>query len=290
MDFVAQELKTTHNHVREAMLGATTRHKATDIWTKKYEVPAKAYEKLAKRRAHADAFAEMVATGPKSPQEAVDAAGGALANATAYAGANESLTGASMPGSEATAYSATPTPNPKKGPFESLLGGVSNAIGTAISTVDGVVDKADAAIDGDLGATSATPAKANTGFMGDTTPGAMVGALAGGYFAGPMGSIVGGLIGQGINKALTGVADQANQNGAQDVGSGIAGGVGRMIDGFFGGLSNAFGGAPENLMNETAKERREQSDRAGLNARGREVRSESKQFDRAVRSGKGGLW
>jgi hypothetical protein len=231
------------------MLGATTRHKAADIWTKKYEVPKKAYEHLSRRRANADYFAQAAVVGPKSPQEAVDAAGGAISNSLAYAG-DVSLTGADLPGSTAAAYASEKAAPRQKGPFESLLGGVTNmldGVATGFNKLDkgvtSVENKVDSAIDGDTTeATSAAPAQAgNGGFFGETSGGAMLGSLVGGYFGGPMGAVVGGLVGQGINRSLTGMADQAQTDANAAESGGILGGVGRAVDGLFGGIGNMFG-------------------------------------------------
>lgn len=240
VDFIAHELNTTHRHVKDAVQGATTRYKAADVWTKKYEVPKKTHEFLSKRRANADYFANMATTGPKSPQEAADAAGHPGAPNRGYAG-DESVTGAAL------SYAAE-EPARSKGPFESLLGGVTNMLSGVANTyskvdnaVTGVENKVTNAIDGDMDATSATPEKKEGGFFGETSGGAILGSLVGGYFGGPAGAVVGGLLGQGVNRGLTKMADQAQGDAdvAQD--GGMLGGVGRAIDGLFGGIGNAFG-------------------------------------------------
>lgn len=141
---------------------------------------------------------------PMSPQAAIDAS---------------SVTGS-------TAKSTATTAERKPGVFESLFGGISNAL-------DGVADAPNAkAADG-------AEAKGGvTGFLSeDANIGANVGALAGGYFGGPAGAVVGGLLGQGAGKIFGGAFGDMN----------IGAGIGRAADGILGGIGRALGGLADGI-------------------------------------------
>lgn len=114
----------------------------------------------------------------------------------------------------------------KPGVFESLFGGISNAL-------DGVADAPNAKANG------AEAKKGGiTGFLSDEANiGANVGALAGGYFGGPAGAVIGGLLGQGAGKILGGAAGDVN----------IGAGIGRAADGILGGIGRALGGIADGI-------------------------------------------
>lgn len=256
VDFIAHELNTTHKGVKDKMLGATTRTKASDVWTKRYEIPAKAYENLAGRRKNADYFARANAAGPKSPGAAVDAAGASIGGALGEV-ADVSFTGANLPGgipgknlkATATAYAETgPTrANGKaKGPFESLLSGITGGLNSIGSTVNGIdkgiknaEKKVESAVTGETPEAEAE-AKPDDGFFGEASGGAMLGSLVGGYFGGPAGAVVGGLVGQGLNRGLNNRAGLAQTAADTKASGGLLGGVGRVLDGILGGITGGL--------------------------------------------------
>lgn len=294
MDFVAHELKEggTHSHVRKALQSAPTRYKAADIWTKKYEVPAKAYEHLDRRRKNADYFAK-VASG-LDPGDMPD---------------DESLTGAKLSYAEEGAPRNPKTAlRDKNNNADSLFGRVGADLSAGVEAIGGMFGLAssqDVAADaaGQADASGETAAQADSGFFGETSIGAMVGSLAGGMIGGPMGAILGGLAGQGISRALSNIGDDVQERTDQEEENGVAGGVGRSVDGFLGGLfgndkqaaedKSPTGGITKALGKDYFPEAPTQSPSSGMGGltdEGRKARSESKQLDRALKSGTGGLY
>jgi hypothetical protein len=259
IDYVVHELQTTHKSVAERLKNPElTRKQATTIWTRKYEVPKKEFEHLKTRQKHADYFATLVDQGPKSPQAAIDAA--------PYQDPG-SLTGGTQELSYTDPQVTTDyrdAPREGAGAFETILGGTANAVSGLFAGVNNAakgvmngspeqvlssqrvseeaVTKAKAAGES-TAAQAAGQAKGGiVGFMeADTTPGAVMGSLVGGYFGGPLGAIAGGLMGQGINKALSNISIQKQEEVEVDEANGIAGGVGRAMDGLFGGIGGMLG-------------------------------------------------
>lgn len=326
IDYVVHELKTTHKGVAEKLRDPDiTRSKAATVWTRQYEVPAKAVEHLAERKANANYFANLDKDRPKSPQaaidmtspyrslEAINAATAALANgqkvgltgavvagqptsvkATAYvdpvvnaagakaAGTNRAGAYSSTPGSSA-GRSGTQTADQHAGrtgastgledgsvdSFGEFFSGLTDAIGGVVSGVTGFAQglgnldpqAAFAAMPGGPVAAksqevatdaankakeagTATKAAAQTGISGflnaDTTVAGFLGTMVGGYFGGPLGAIAGGLAGQGIDKALSGMSKDKATELDKEKDAGLAGGIGRAVDGFFGGVNSMF--------------------------------------------------
>jgi hypothetical protein len=63
--------------------------------------------------------------------------------------------------------------------------------------------------------------------------------MVGGYLGGPLGAIAGGLAGQGIQKGIEGLGPEKAKAKEED--DGMAGGITRSLDGFFGGLGGMLG-------------------------------------------------
>jgi len=152
------------------------------------------------------------------------------------------------------------------GPMETMFSGITNAISGMTSDLsqagkalnNGDVRGAFGALDGkpnpqtsqEVAAGAQAQAQTTSGgikgFMeADTTFGGFAGAMLGGYFAGPVGAVVGGLLGQGLNQAVTGTPATKQSLTEEEEAAGLAGGVGRAMDSFFGGLGNLFGGSPD---------------------------------------------
>lgn len=89
-------------------------------------------------------------------------------------------------------------------------------------------------------ATQTTQAAAKSqGFMQqDTNLVGAIGAIAGGMFAGAPGSIAGGLVGQAIGKAFDSISAEKAAKDIETKADGLLGGVGRAIEGLFGGLTS----------------------------------------------------
>jgi hypothetical protein len=271
MDYVAEELKTTHKHVLNSMKKATTLKDATKTWTNKFEVPDPKKAHHDRRYALAKQFVGITQKGPKSPQEAADAASGALGGLAAGVG---SLTGATNvesayaeEGEEAVGdvgYAEEGTSVTRQlerqaqqgvqgGFFEQMFTGVSGAIAgatddlsqkaTAVTNTIGLGDVVDGKqtesggmeLD-DTGDKMNPQPNKDDGFFGDANLGGMAGALLGGYFAGPVGALVGGLAGQGISRSLSKIADMRQTDADDAETAGMAGGIGRALDGLFGGF------------------------------------------------------
>jgi hypothetical protein len=273
MDYVAEELKTTHKHVLNSMKKATTLKEATKTWTSKFEVPDPKKAHHDRRYALAKQFAGITQKGPKSPQEAADAANGALGGLAAGVG---SLTGATNvesayaeEGEDAigdvnTGYAEEGTSVTRQlerqaqqgvqgGFFEQMFTGVSGAIAGAtedlsqkanhVSNTIGLGDVVDGkqvesggtSLDDTGDKMNPSPNK-DDGFFGDANMGGMGGALLGGYFAGPVGALIGGLAGQGIARSLSKISDMRQKDADDAETAGMAGGIGRALDGLFGGF------------------------------------------------------
>lgn len=272
MDYVADELKTTHKHVLNSMKKATTLADATKTWTNKFEVPNQKYAHHDRRLSLSKQFASLTSKGPKSPQAAIDAASSTM-NGIAGLG---SLTGATnvepeYVEDEAPANATTKTgyvaedgtsvtrqlerqaqQGRTPGLFEQMFTGMAGAVAGATAdlsqktnavsnklglgdVVDGKqVESGGIALD-DTG-DKMNPTSEKDGFFGDANFGGMTGSLLGGYFAGPVGAVVGGLAGQGITRALTKVSTAAQTEADAKETAGIAGGVGRAMDSLFGGF------------------------------------------------------
>ena len=338
MDFVAHELTTTQKNVAEKMKAATSRKQASQVWTQQYERPKKEFEFLGKRAANAD-YAHSVLGQIKGPQDAADAAHvldgfGSLTGAT-----DEMATSYVDPQVSTADRDAKAAANKRSGPFGAVMTAVDDISSQfsgrtaeqAAAARGGVVNHT---VDhlGDLGRRigsdvfgmsfsnpDGTPnekagAKADSGFFGETSMGAMMGSVVGGVFGGPVGAIVGGLAGQGISRALDKMST-ANQDVADaEVTQGSAGGVGRAIDGFFGGLGGMFASDEKKAADAqaTANRQAEQAARessypsapnggrgagsggeggyGSLNAAGRAAYASSGQVRSAVDSKSPGLW
>jgi len=239
MDFVKHELQTTEAKTLSRMKAAPDRAAATKTWTNSYERPKAEFAHHDRRIANADFFAGLAGAGPKSPMEAADAAGKAYRD--------ESVTGATL-----TGYTdpVVTTKDRKADPFSSLFGNVDKAVTDVSNQFNGKGKDPEAPVNhtvdhlGDMfGVTKKTgdeAAAGDSGFFGDTTGMAMIGAVAGGMFAGPIGSVLGGLAGQGISKALDRLANYQQEVADTAVTQGAAGGTGRQVKSFFGGIGDIF--------------------------------------------------
>jgi hypothetical protein len=308
MDYVSHELQTTHKDVLGKMKEAPNRYAAAKTWTQKYERPKKEYEFVDKRAKNADYFAGVLDKGPKSPQEAADAS-------NAFQG---SLTGAVEEmsyGSPAMAYrDPQVTTRSRKaqepaGPFETMFGGISDAVSGVASFSEAPAGaKSSKQVASDAGDRTQTSKPSAFGdFFGETSTGAVLGTLVGGLFGGPVGAIAGGLVGQGINKALSSLADQNQEDADNTKATSLAGGFGRALDNTVGGIGALFGDSAEqefakagdpgmqkdsNFPNAPNGGKGEKSGNGygSLNDRGKSTYGSSGQFHDAVNSGKGGLW
>lgn len=130
VDFIVHELQTTHKQVKNALVGPNvTRAKAVKIWTQKYEIPAKKYEHLEKRKTYANQFAAEMAGVPvdsATPEELsrIEAAVESLTGQPVSLGyvdfpdltGDVSLTGAELSGQKKQSkYPATPESGPVPG-------------------------------------------------------------------------------------------------------------------------------------------------------------------------------
>lgn len=231
IDYIVHELQTTEKRALSAVKNAKTRYEAARAWTDKYERPNPKYAHHDKRMKNADYFASLAAgkAKPTTPEK------------------GKSLTGANIK-AEPMAYAGTPTPSSRPSATGTVTGeakkGGLDAIGDMLNDVAGATG---------LGtATGAGKKEQETNpvsggiFGGDVTTGAVIGSLAGGMIAGPMGAMAGGFLGQGISRALDNVGRTAGNPGAAGTGFGgtglgqfdIGGGISRAI----GGLLSSFGG------------------------------------------------
>lgn len=150
---------------------------------------------------------------PTNPQEAVDAA--PFGNVAAALGAESQVA-------------------EKRGPFETMFSDIGDALGGIGNAFSGVTGETTGAVN----STAADGKAKEQGFFGEATGLAQVGSLVGGYFGGAPGAIAGGLLGQGVSKVFGG-STALNGNGV-----GLAGGVGRVLDGIFGGIGGGLNIGP----------------------------------------------
>jgi hypothetical protein len=158
---------------------------------------------------------------------------------------------ATTPGAISAPAKASSTVEQKVSPMESLFGGITSAISnvnpTATAVNTATTPKSQEVAADASGKAAASGAKTQetaksgiAGFMSaDATVGAFLGSMVGGYLGGPLGAIAGGLAGQGIQKGIEGLGPEKAKAKEED--DGMAGGITRSLDGFFGGLGGMLG-------------------------------------------------
>lgn len=237
MNFIKHELQTTEKGTLAKMKAAPDRAKASDVWTKSYERPAAATAGYARRRANTEHFAGLM--------DGVEV---------------DSTTETAYTDPQVSTAERDSMQNKKADPFGALFGNVDKAVTDVSNQFNGKGADPDRPVNhtvdhlGDIfGVSKKTDGEAesaDSGFFGETSTAAMIGSIAGGLFAGPMGAVLGGLAGQGISKALDRLSTYQQTVADTAVTQGAAGGVGRQMTSFFGGIGNIF--SPESAATASA--------------------------------------